>query len=445
MATETVNITTTLANDSVTNAKLANMTAPAFKGRRTPGVGDPEDLTMNQASTMLESATDPFIRTSAQVVKSTGGNGAADAGKVQEFNTEGQIFGSVENSSTAAVRGQSTGTGYAGYFNGAKGSMTLNGGDAMVEVTSSIFPLNVVQTGAGDIAHFEALSGQGLEVKNDGGLNWTSATGAATTRTGLGLGTLATQSGTFSGTSSGTNTGDQDLSPYQTIAALAADVRAVVLTGISFATSTAITAADSILVAFGKLQAFNNLFTTVGLAIARLANPSAVTFIRMNADNTATARTASEMLTDIGILRTSLTSAFVTNSASFVDVTGMALTVPAGKKAKFTFYVPYSSAATTVGIGLSMTVTGSPLVRHFTRFTPLNATGTPTRAMITTDDAGAVNASTGTASFNYGIEMNGVVVADASPCVVQLRMAVGGTPANITLSAGSVMMATLID
>jgi len=37
---------------------------------------------------------------------------------------------------------------------------------------------------------------------------------AASQRTAMGLGTLATQSGTFSGTSSGTNTGDQDLSGY---------------------------------------------------------------------------------------------------------------------------------------------------------------------------------------------------------------------------------------
>lgn len=37
---------------------------------------------------------------------------------------------------------------------------------------------------------------------------------ASAQRTTLGLGTLATQSGTFSGTSSGTNTGDQDLSGY---------------------------------------------------------------------------------------------------------------------------------------------------------------------------------------------------------------------------------------
>lgn len=41
----------------------------------------------------------------------------------------------------------------------------------------------------------------------------------------------------------------------QSIATLAADIRATVLTGLSLATSTAITAADTILVAFGKLQA----------------------------------------------------------------------------------------------------------------------------------------------------------------------------------------------
>ena len=42
--------------------------------------------------------------------------------------------------------------------------------------------------------------------------------------------------------------------------------------------------------------------TTVGIAIANLANPSAVRFIRINADNSVTARTAAEMATDIGAI-----------------------------------------------------------------------------------------------------------------------------------------------
>lgn len=52
-------------------------------------------------------------------------------------------------------------------------------------------------------------------------------TTASAMRTTLGLGTLATQSGTFSGTSSGTNTGDQDLSAYALIANVVPNSRTI--------------------------------------------------------------------------------------------------------------------------------------------------------------------------------------------------------------------------
>lgn len=42
--------------------------------------------------------------------------------------------------------------------------------------------------------------------------------------------------------------------------------------------------------------------TDVGIALFRLPNPSAVRFIRINADNTVTARAASDFLTDIGAM-----------------------------------------------------------------------------------------------------------------------------------------------
>jgi hypothetical protein len=53
----------------------------------------------------------------------------------------------------------------------------------------------------------------------------------------------------------------------------------------------------------GKQNAIG--LTTVGTNLATLANPSAVTFLRVNADNTVTARTAAEMVSDLGITSSS--------------------------------------------------------------------------------------------------------------------------------------------
>lgn len=68
----------TVADDSITNAKLADMAQATIKGRASgAGTGDPSDLSANQVSTILDAATDPFARTSVLA-----GGGAVKVGSV---------------------------------------------------------------------------------------------------------------------------------------------------------------------------------------------------------------------------------------------------------------------------------------------------------------------------------------------------------------------------
>lgn len=136
---------------------------------------------------------------------SAGGNGAADAGKVAIYGTEGQLRGTTE-SSAAAIYGSSTGNGYAGYFNGASTlwpTVYVNGTGSgtpglQVDKSGGGEGLNVSSTekaahfhagffsGTPDIADFvTGVSGTPkLTIKFDGGLEWGS-TGAQTTATNL--------------------------------------------------------------------------------------------------------------------------------------------------------------------------------------------------------------------------------------------------------------------
>ncbi len=49
----TTAITVTVANDAITNAKMANMATATIKGRASAGTGDPEDLTASDVKTLL--------------------------------------------------------------------------------------------------------------------------------------------------------------------------------------------------------------------------------------------------------------------------------------------------------------------------------------------------------------------------------------------------------
>jgi hypothetical protein len=82
----------TIANDAVTNSKLANMDTARFKARITASSGDPEDLTGTQATTLLDTFTSSlkglapasgggttnFLRADGTWAAPAGGGGGAD-------------------------------------------------------------------------------------------------------------------------------------------------------------------------------------------------------------------------------------------------------------------------------------------------------------------------------------------------------------------------------
>lgn len=77
----TTAITTTIANDAVTNAKAANMANATIKCRTTAGTGDPEDCTATQATALLNAAVGDSGSGGTKGLVPAAGSGDAAAGK----------------------------------------------------------------------------------------------------------------------------------------------------------------------------------------------------------------------------------------------------------------------------------------------------------------------------------------------------------------------------
>jgi hypothetical protein len=73
--------TATIANDAVSNTKLANMATQTIKGRTTGGTGDPEDLTATQATAILNAMVGDSGSGGTKGLAPAPGSGDAAAGK----------------------------------------------------------------------------------------------------------------------------------------------------------------------------------------------------------------------------------------------------------------------------------------------------------------------------------------------------------------------------
>ncbi len=162
---------TTIANAAVSYAKIQNVSATdKVLGRSSAGAGSIEEITCTAAGRALLDDADASAQRTTLGLGTLATQSGTFSGTSSGTNTGDQTI-----TLTGDVTGSGTGSFAATIANGAVSTAKLGG-----DITTA---------------------GKALLDDAD----------ASAQRTTLGLGTLATQSGTFSGTSSGTNTGDQTI------------------------------------------------------------------------------------------------------------------------------------------------------------------------------------------------------------------------------------------
>ncbi len=182
MADFTVNTNGTIADNAVTNAKLANMPEARVKMRAVgAGTGDPIDGTADELSTLLDTATDPFLRTSdydpTPLLSASGiyDDSNIDAVNVRDalnelLTTDGNHDNSISQLITA-VNGKAEAS-HTHAISDVTGLQTAIDGKAAASHTHSISDVTGLQTaidGKAASAHTHAISDvTGLQTALDG-------------------------------------------------------------------------------------------------------------------------------------------------------------------------------------------------------------------------------------------------------------------------------------
>jgi hypothetical protein len=174
----------------------------------------------------------------------------------------------------------------------------------------------------------------------------------------------------------------------------------------------------------------NNIgLTTVGTNLATLPNPSAVRYLRINADNTVSALSVASLKSDLGLGTTILANDFTNaTSTGYEDVTGLSFAVTAGKVYKWRATIGFTNSA-----NIQFSINGPAVTFNRYRFTTA-ATSTSSFAsnQTTYNNPNSTTAATSGMSTSDGLikpSANGTVI-------IRVRSAsIGG----LTVLAGSII------
>jgi len=172
--------------------------------------------------------------------------------------------------------------------------------------------------------------------------------------------------------------------------------------------------------------------TTVGTNLATLPNPSAVRYLRINADNTVSALTLAQLKTDLSVgtdISVVLAADVLTVGTGFEDVTGLSFAVTAGKTYKWRATIRFAMTS-----GTAMFSSNGPAASvNNARFTITTAATTNAVTNQTAYDTGT----------NVAVASSGLATADgivrvtaSGTWIIRFRSSIGG---NFRAGAGSVL------
>ncbi len=183
--------------------------------------------------------------------------------------------------------------------------------------------------------------------------------------------------------------------------------------------------------------------TDLGTAYLTMATPAGTRFARINSDGTVTLRTAAELITDLGLgtaasqneVTVSDTSGQSTASTSYVDMTGISVSLAANKTYRVTLYVLAECSNTSGGINISLN--GSAAASYVgLQYAGVQASGNLAINSGNSYD-NTTNQPTGVPAANtvYLTKLEAVIVNGASASTLTGRVRRGGTTGSVTIRA----------
>jgi len=168
--------------------------------------------------------------------------------------------------------------------------------------------------------------------------------------------------------------------------------------------------------------------TTVGTNLATLPDPSAIRYLRINADNTVSALTLAALKIDLGLGTAFLSGDVATSGTAWQDVTGLTFAVTAGKTYKWRATIPYTVTSGNINFAIS----GPTLTITRYRFTAA-ATGTTNFV----NNQTSYDTGTLVAGVNGCATSDGVIRCSANGTVaMRMRSSVSGA---LTALIGSIV------